>query len=99
MTKTNHALTWRGIKLRITHTPSYITPGWDHLDIRVLAPKGAILPITTTGYRSHFLSDDDLAAAGGATAFVRVWIEREAATKTWRKATLRHAQLDLFDDR
>ena len=71
MTKTNHALTWRGIKLRITHMPSYIAPAWDHLDIRVLAPKGAILPITGTSYRSHFLCDDNLAAAGGAVAFVR----------------------------
>jgi hypothetical protein len=43
-----HKLVWRDITCRVKHTPNYISKGWSHLEIMVVAPKGAPLPITGT---------------------------------------------------
>jgi hypothetical protein len=51
---------WNGITVSVRHQRDYITKGWDHIELRVVAPKGAILPITATGYLSHFLTPAEL---------------------------------------
>jgi hypothetical protein len=60
------SLHWRGITRRADHTPNYINDGWSHIELRVLAPQGAPLRITSTGYLSHFLSEDHIVACGAA---------------------------------
>jgi hypothetical protein len=91
-----HKLIWRDMTCRVKHTPNYLSPGWTHIEITVVTPKGAPLPITGTGYRSHFLDEELLAAAGGPVAFFQRWIEQEATTKTWAKAEFKWRQLELF---
>lgn len=93
---TTHKLVWRDIACRVRHTPDYLSKGWSHIEIMVQKPKGAPLPITETGYRSHFLGHDDLERAGGAVRFFLDWIEREAASKQWSKAEFKLRQGDLF---
>lgn len=87
---------WRDVTLTATHTPNYLSDGWSHIELRVVRPKGIPLPITETGYLSHFLSEDDLEAAGGPAAFFRAWLEREATSKRYRLAFAKWQQLDLF---
>ena len=58
-------------------------------------PKHAVLPITETGYRSHFIDTEELSLAGGAVSFVTDWLDREAVTKKWQRAELEGAQLEL----
>jgi hypothetical protein len=70
--------------------------GWSHIEIIVQKPKGAPLPITETGYRSHFLDAHDLEHAGGPVRFFLDWIEREARSKTWAKTEFKWRQGDLF---
>jgi hypothetical protein len=91
-----HKLVWRDITCRVKHTPNYISKGWSHLEIMVVAPKGAPLPITGTGYRSHFLDADLIAKAGGPVAFFQRWLDSEATTKAWAKAEFKWRQGDLF---
>ena len=67
------------------------------IEVRVVSPRGAILPITETGYRAEFRTTQEIAHAGGAVALVLAIIEAEAATKRWRKTEIERAQLDLFD--
>ena len=93
---TTHKLVWRDIACRVRHTPDYLSKGWSHVEIVVQKPKGAPLPITETGYRSHFLGHDDLERAGGVVRFFLDWIEREAASKQWSKAEFKWRQGDLF---
>lgn len=92
----SQSFSWRHLTLRVKHTPNYINAGWSHLELTVVAPKGAPCPITATGYLSHFLDADDLARAGGAVAFFAVWLDRKAATKLWAKTEAKWRQLDLF---
>ena len=93
---TTHKLVWRHVTAKIRHTPDYISKGWTHIELVVVAPKGAPLPITETGYRSHFLDADDLAQAGGPVAFFHDWNEREARSKAWARIEFKWRQLELF---
>ena len=97
--KTAQRFSWNGITVSVNHQRDYISKGWDHIELRVMAPKGAILPITATSYLSHFLTPADLKAAGGPVAYFKAWIEREAKSKKWHDADFQSRQGDLFDDR
>ena len=92
---TKHALVWRAIMLEIQHTPKYFDHA-DHLELFVKKPKGARVPITDTGYRSEFVDPETLATAGGPVLYFQQWLDREAATKKWRAAELKAAQLDFL---
>ncbi|MGQ0672819.1 MAG: hypothetical protein ACT4N2_08085 [Hyphomicrobium sp.] len=89
--------TWNDVVLSVRHQPDYISKGWDHIELRVVAPKGAIVPITNTGYLSHFLIPAEFKLAGGPLAFFSAWLDRESKTKRWRMADLKSRQLSLFD--
>ncbi|MEZ5844052.1 MAG: hypothetical protein R3D27_10025 [Hyphomicrobiaceae bacterium] len=66
------------------------------IEITVATPKGAPLPITSTGYRSHFLDEQELNAAGGPAGFVIAWLDREARGKAWALTEFKWRQGDLF---
>ncbi len=89
-------LTDETIRIRITHARDYLSSGSDHIEVESIAPKKAPLPITETGYRSHFMTPLDLMNAGGPVTFVTAWIEHEAKGKAWNKATSARQQGDLF---
>ena len=100
--KSRYEITWRNpvtnedVRIRITHARDYLATGNDHIEVESIAPKKAPLPITETGYRSHFLSPLELMNAGGPVTFVTTWIEHEAKGKTWSKAATAKQQGDLF---
>ena len=90
------SLVWRDWKLAIRQSfPDYAGEGRTHLEITVKSPAGAPIPITDTGYRSHFVATDELAAAGGAVAFVAAWLDREAGTKAWSQTEFQWRQLSF----
>ncbi len=68
---------WNGISIEIRYESNWlsISAGFDtaHLEIESIAPERAHLPITDTGYRSHFTSPDTVIAYGGPVAFVEAW--------------------------
>lgn len=94
---------WNGITLEISYEPGWSPAmsrayGRDmaHLQIRTIIPQRAPMPITETGYRSHFAAADDVTAAGGPAAYVRDWLAREAASPAWRKRQEAVRQMTLF---
>ena len=93
---TVHKLVWRHVTARVRHTRDYINEGWSHIELIVLAPKDAPLPITQTGYLSHFLDEVELAKTGGPMKFFLGWLDREARNPAWAKAEFRWRQLELF---
>ena len=100
--KTRYEIDWKNpvtsetVRLRITHARDYLSQGTDHLEIQSIKPDKAPLPITATGYLSHFIAPLDLINAGGPVTFVTAWIEREASGKAWTKTATAKAQGDLF---
>jgi hypothetical protein len=83
-----HSITWRGIALEITFTPEKFGLV-DHIEVK--AQGRTPLPVTETGYRSHFITSGTVAAHGGAVVFVTAWLDHEAARTGWSGA-----QLSLF---
>lgn len=82
--------------VRIEHRADYFYPGMDHVEIETRVPKRAPLPITQTGYLSHFIAAAALEAAGGPEAFVRDWLKRAGADPVWRLSEEQRRQGDLF---
>lgn len=92
-------LDWRGVRLAVTYDPAYfpsVSFYSAHLEILVLSPEGAPLPITDTGYRSHFIPKAYVEESGGPAAYVTAWLDREASSPAYRRMLARWQQLDLF---
>jgi hypothetical protein len=67
-----------------------------HLEIRSVHPERAALPMTKTGYRSHFEVPENVDAVGGPDAFVRAWLAEAARSPEWRTRQAEKNQLSLF---
>ena len=94
---TTEILEWQGITLSVECERNYATmTGLTHLSIHVLEPSKAELPITGTGYRSHFLSEAEVMEFGSPVGFVRAWLDAEAATPEWKAQQQAARQMTLF---
>jgi len=96
---TTTGIDWQGITLSVTYDPASFGGGAytvAHLEIRSIAPAGAALPVTETGYRSHFLSPVYVEQAGGPAAYARAWLDREATSPKWQRHVTAARQLSLF---
>ncbi|MFA5952597.1 MAG: hypothetical protein WC807_20220 [Hyphomicrobium sp.] len=93
---TDHMIQWQGMAVSIRHVANWSGTGFDHIEVQTILPPRAPLPITETGYRSHFLHGEDLAGRGGAVAFVTKWLDHEARSAAWQGHLRASAQLSLF---
>jgi hypothetical protein len=83
-----HKIIWRGIALTITFKPDWLNVA-DHIELET---EGRVpLPVTETGYRSHFMPVGSVMAYGGPVTYVTDWLEAEAKRMGWSGA-----QLSLF---
>ena len=93
---------WQGITLSVTYEPDYLgmgkTAGWvnAHLTVTAIQPDRARLPITETGYRSHFLCGHEVDQCGGPIAYIRQWLDHAATTKAWQAYQEQNRQFTLF---
>lgn len=98
----HHEITWHGIKIAVSYEPRWLSLsdeyGLDtaHLEIEAITPERAMLPITETGYRSHFTNAETVNSYGGPVAFVLAWLNEEAATPAWQRRADAARQLALF---
>lgn len=80
-------IVWRGISVEVKHTPRFLNSHLDHIEIT--SEDRVALPITETGYRSHFIDPSDLEDYTSPEDFVLTWLE--ITGKDWAGA-----QLTLF---
>lgn len=67
----------------------------EHLEIK-RKDKGQ-LPITKTGYKSHFMTHPDVINDyGGVENYVRAWLNEDAQSQSWKKYIEDCKQLTLF---
>ncbi len=93
-TITSGTLDWRGIVISVTLEKQRFV---DHLQIETIEPARAPLPITKTGYRSHFIPKDLVEQAGGPTTFVEDWLNAAAANaRSWDEIEVGIRQYDLL---
>lgn len=97
-----HALLWRGVDIEITFERDWLglvrkhNLAASHLTITAIRPERAPLPITETGYRSHFLDAEDIDEAGGPVAYVAAWLDQMARSREWVAYEQASRQLSLF---
>lgn len=97
----SHRLTWDGVDIEIRYCPDWLdscreTYGYAlaHLEIETVTRES--LPITETGYLSHFTRADNVTAYGGPAAYVQNWLEIEAQRRDWKDFEDQRRQLALF---
>ncbi len=89
-----HHITWRGMAITIRHATGWPIDDYDHIEVE--SENRQPLPITETGYRSHFLSSSDVAEYGDAIAYVTVWLNHGAKSKAWQEQAEAGRQMSLF---
>lgn len=68
-----------------------------HLEIESIQPPRAPLPITETGYKSHFHHCGTVEANGGdVVAQIIAWLNEEATKPEWRVYAAKSRQGELF---
>lgn len=94
----HYETTWRGIAIRIAFAPVSFGGSENyrvsHFDIETDAREP--LPITETGYRSHFLPPDEVEDAGGPVAYVVAWLDHAAQSPDWKRREDEMRQGSLF---
>lgn len=102
MTKTETlTMIWNGIALTVNYTPCYSNAfqeiqGYSMAHLTIETDGRQRLPMTETGFRSHFTPKANVDEYGGAEGFVRAWLEHEAQSKAWKKYRNGAKQLSLF---
>ena len=85
-------LEWHGHAVAITFTRNWLKTGYHHIEIRCADP----LPVTETGYRSHFIQNGELEQFDGPEDFVHQWLDEAAQSKSWKQHVEDSRQLKLF---
>lgn len=96
MQVSDFTIRWQGMAIRIRHASRWSGTDFDHIEVLTTEPERAALPVTETGYRSHFLHGDELQSHGGAAAFVLAWLDHEAQSESWKAHVRKSRQLSLF---
>ena len=93
---------WRGITIEITYEADWLGcnakhgHNASHLEVRALSPEREPLPVSETGYRSHFMIAGAVEAYGGLEEYVTGWLDQEAEKTSWKDQQAATRQLSLF---
>jgi len=98
MTYQTYRLTWEGIEIEARYDPKYAGGIIAHLEVEAINPERAKLPMTETGYRSHFHQVGTIEAEhnGNVVQAVTHWLNKEAQSKDWQQHLADTCQGDLF---
>lgn len=96
-------LVWNGITVLMSFEHDWLglaaggfEEPYSHLELQVLDPKGAPLPVTDTGYWSEFLPIGEVDDIPDAKAIAMSILDEMSDTQTWRVRWTRWEQRDLF---
>lgn len=85
-------LTWQGIEIEVTYTPLMFGGPFDHIELKAPQP----LPVTETGYRSHFIHPDHMALFDSVDDFVIEWLNEWSQDPKWKETEFSSRQGELF---
>lgn len=87
-------ITWEGRDIRLSYTPRWCAQ-IDHVEVENI--DRTPLPITETGYKSHFFGPvEPIMSMGEIERMVIAWLDSEAAKQSWQDYLLTSQQLSLF---
>lgn len=83
---TTYTLNWKKCLINITYYKNRFA-GFDHLEIRTEKPGGSgspAIPLTETGYRSHFAPHGEITANGDPVAYVQEALAEAEQSPNWK---------------
>jgi hypothetical protein len=83
---------WRGISIEINHVTDWPGHGYQHIELRAALR----LPVTETGYRSHYIHNEHMALFKSADEFVVEWLDEHAKNPKWLEHEEASKLLNLF---
>lgn len=98
MTPQIHKIIWQGIEIEARYVPQKFGDVIAHLELETINPPNARLPVTETGYRSHFhpIGTIERDFDGDVVACVLDWLNAESKSKKWLSYVENSRQLALF---
>ncbi len=102
MAYTSETLIWQSFEVEVRYDPDPFSlasrhqEAMAHVEIHTIQPEKAPLPITETGYRSHFTPKGNIDEYDSAVEFVKAWLDHEAQSEEWRIVQENARQLCLF---
>jgi len=88
---------WNGFAVEVRYCPDWSRIGAETLaHLEIVSPDRAALPVTATGYRSHFCMALSVEDAGGPAAYARMMLDEAARSAEWIERELAARQLALF---
>lgn len=101
--KTVERFDWQGITVAVSYEADWMRMSerhsqfaTAHLEIEAVEPRRQALPVTETGYRSHFVANGIVEQAGGPVAYAREWLDHAAKAPVWKRQQEASRQLSLF---
>lgn len=97
-------LVWNLIEIEITYNPDYSEAtrrisGYRLAHLQLTSKDRVPLPMTETGYRSHFTAAKSIEAFESPIDFVKAWLTESEQSKQWKahiKTVQKQSQLSLF---
>lgn len=93
-------ITWDGIEIEVRWASNWMDyddgTSMGHLEIQSVAPRRCPLPMTETGYRSHFIHANEIGEFGGPLNFVESWLAAESKSNKWLERKAAFNQMALF---
>ena len=87
-------ITWEGRDIRLSYTPRWCAQ-IDHVEVQSI--DRTPLPITETGYKSHFFGPvEPVMSMQEIEGMVIAWLDSEASNPAWQDYVLTTQQLSLF---
>ena len=101
MTQDRHIETfeivWQGIAITIRYEVRWLNSEATNVaHLQIESATRERLPITETGYLSHFREAELIDQAGGPVAYATEWLDHASRSKEWRKYVEASLQLSLF---
>ncbi len=92
---------WACMTIEVSYEPAWLglTIGGEpvaHLQLRSLDPDRAALPVSETGYKSHYVSATEVEECGGPVAYAIAWLDHAATFPDWIALQESSRQLALF---
>ena len=91
---TTYQIDWDGLAVLIRWTPDWHNQEIGHMEF--ISDDRAPMPVSETGYRSHFVFSEFVEDNGGPAAYALQMLDFEAAEAGWHEKECERRQLSLF---
>lgn len=91
--KHTQSIVWQDIHIEVTFEAQSFSESWCHLQVKADQP----LPITETGYRSHFMHVEELTGYDDHISYLIAWLDHASTSKEWKRHVEQSRQGNLFD--